>query len=363
MDGLWKNLFGGAATAGGIYGLMDMLQSGRDDVSSTISGLQDMVKGNVQFNPYTVTSGMGSISQGPGGGSYALSGPFQGMSDAFLQAAGGSLGATTGGQDYLSSLLTAQRAGQTDPRSYTGIADMKRNAMGLGNQYMGLAGQDPTAREGDIYNRIRSMQQPEEQRAQQQMNNSLFASGRGGMGTSTYGSTPEQFGFEKARAEAMNQAGYQAMNQAQQEMKNYGAMANQFAGLGSGLAGQQQDLASKNVSDIVNIAGGMGNLGMQGASAASGLFGAAMSPYEQMMGFGKLGQGNQAMNLETILNQTKMLGDLGLGGLGTELNYSNIMSNLLGQAVPALAGAAGGLGGQMDQAGGMFDFIKNIFGG
>jgi hypothetical protein len=239
---------------------------------------------------------------------------------------------------------------------------MKRNAMGLGNQYMGLAGQDPTAREGDIYNRIRAMQQPEEQRAQEKMNNSLFASGRGGMGGSTYGSTPEQMGFEKARMEAMNQAGYQAMDQAQKEMMNYGTMGQNFAGLGSDLAGSQQNLASKNVQDILGITGGMGSLGSQGAQAASGWMGGAMSPYEMMMNQGKLGQGNQGMSNEMTMNRMQMLNQLGLGGLGTEVNYSNIMGNLLGQAIPGLAGAASGVGGAVDSGLDEGGWLRKILG-
>ena len=357
MSGLFENLFGGATSAGGIYKLMDMLKEDRSQVGDTISGLQDDINKNVQFNPYTVTSGMGSSTMGPGGLTQNLSPEMQRMQDMFFGGAQDTMGQAGQNQDYLQSLLTGGLQKRANPASYTGMAGLARGAESLGNQYMDLAGMDPTAREGDIYNRIRSMQQPEEARQRDEMQAGLFASGRGGMGGSTYGSTPEQFGFNKARAEAMNQAGYQAMNQAQKEMMNYGSMGQQFAGLHGDIRGQQQSLADQNIKNILGITGGIGGLGSEAAKTASGMFGAGLSPYEQMNAQIALGQKGQQMGLETDLNRQKMLTDLGLGGLGTELNYSNVMANLLGQAVPGLASAAGGIGATLDDS----DALRGLF--
>jgi hypothetical protein len=358
----WQNLMSGGATAGGIYALMDELRNQQGNVKDTIGDLTDQVEEGAQFIPSGVTSGMGGYQQdATGGGQFSLSGDMQKMFDQMM---GGASGAIQGGQqsnDYLQSLLTQQRAGQTNPEAYKGLAGMKGNAMGLANQYMGLAGQDPTQREGDIYNRLREMQRPDEQRAQESMNANLFGSGRGGMSSAAYGGSPEQHAYAKARSEAMNQASYQAMNQAQQEMMNYGNMGNQFAGLGSNLAGQQQSLASQNVSDILGITGGMGNLAGQSANAAQAYMQGGMLPYEMMNQQAQTGLSGQGMSQEMMMNRLGMLGDLGLGGLGTELNYSNIMGNLLGQAIPGLASAAGGVGGAIDDGGGLWESIKGLF--
>ena len=358
--GFFSNLFGGAVTGGGIYKLADMLRDDRGQVQGTVNDLSQGVNDNVQFNPFTVKSGVGTTTSGPDGTTMGLSPEQQQLQNMFFGGAQDALGAGQQDAGALRGLMTDFRAGQTDPRAYQGIADMKRGAMGLSDQYMGLAGQDPTAREGDIYSRLRAMQQPEEERARQGMQNNLFSSGRGGMGTSTYGGTPESFGFEKARAEAMNQASYQAMDQAQKEMMNYGNMANTFSGLGSDLAGQQQNLASMNVTDMINLASGAGGLESTAANTAAGLYGAGMSPYDQLYQQAGLGQQSAGMGLETDLNRQKMLTDLGLGGLGTELNYSTTLSNMLGQAIPGLASAGAGIGSQLDGNQAIQDFLKKI---
>ena len=359
MAGFWESLFGGGATAGGIYALMDQLKGDRSNVQDTIGGLQDYIQNEMQFKPSTITSGVGS--SGPGG--TGTSQQWQQLQQQMLQQAGGALGGAGANSEYLQNLLTPGMANRADPTHYQGLADMKRNAYDQYANFSGLAGQDPAQRETDVYNRIREMQLPGEQRQMEQMNSNLFGTGRGGMFTSAYGGSPEQHAFGKAQAEARNQASLQAMGQAQNEMMNYGKLANQFGSFGSGLAGQQQDLASKNITDILGITKGMGDQMSQGSDIAKGLMGGALMPEEYLLKQGAMGQGYDKMGLETMMNRVKMMGDLGLGGLGTELNYSNIMSNLLGQAIPGLAGAAGGLGGKIDDAGGFFDFLKGIIPG
>lgn len=362
MAGLFENLFGGAASAGGIYKLMDMLKENRDQVGDTVGGLEGDIRDNIQFNPYSVMSGIGKSTMGPGGITQELSPEMQRMQDMFFGGARDTMGQSGQNQDYMQSLLTDGLRNKANPASYTGMAGLARGAEGLANQYMGLAGQDPTQREGDVYNRIRAMQAPEEERQRNSMQAGLFASGRGGMGSSTYGSTPEQFGFEKARGEAMNQAGYQAMNQAQQEMMNYGNLGQQYGGMHSNLRGQQQNLANQNINNILGITSGIGGLGSQAAQTSQGMFNAGMSPYGALGNQIGYGQASQGMGLETDLNRQKMLTDLGLGGLGTELNYSNVMANLLGQAIPGLAGAASGIGGVLDDQGGLGGLFEKLKG-
>ncbi len=163
------------------------------------------------------------------------------------------------------------------------------------------AAMDPTARENAVYDRIRAVQAPEEQRQYDQMNANLFGSGRGGMFSSAYGGTPEQMAFGKAQAEARNQAMVSAMSQAQQEMMNYGRM------------GQATQAAQYLPSDQLRADFG------------------ALSALDQM----RMQSGSQRAGL---------LGQMGLGGLTTDVNYSNVYGGLLGELAKAAGSAGTGLG-------------------
>ena len=66
----------------------------------------------------------------------------------------------------------------------------------------GAIGADPSRMAAEYYESIRAAQRPEEERNRLDMQQGLFSSGRGGISSGQYGGTPEQFAFEKARAEA-----------------------------------------------------------------------------------------------------------------------------------------------------------------
>jgi hypothetical protein len=353
---------GGATTAGGIYAMLDQLNAQKDDVKNTIDPLVQEVDEQVRFNPMGLKSGVGGFQQdATGGGQFDLTPEMQAIYD---QALGGASTAMTGGQqtqDYLGGLLTSDLAGRADPTSYQGIAGMKDNAYGLGNQYMGLASQDPAAREQDIYDSIRAIQEPDEERALESMNADLFGSGRGGMSSAAYGGTPEQHAYYLAQGEAQNQAAYDAMDQAQQEMLNYGSMGEQFANLGSNLAGQQQSLSSQAIADILGISGGMGTQAGQTASTVDTYLQGAMRPYDMLNQQAQVGLTGQGMAADTVLNRLNMKGDLRLGELGSNINLSNIGANMMGHAIPALAGAAGGIGGSIDDAGSAGKWLSDLF--
>ena len=107
------------------------------------------------------------------------------------------------------------------------------------NQYLGQAqgmfgrvGEDTERATTDLYNQIRAAQAPEEERERIRMNAMLQASGRGGITSSQYGGTSEQFAYEKARQEAMLNAQLGARNQVGQEQQRLltGAQGLQNAG-------------------------------------------------------------------------------------------------------------------------------------
>jgi len=129
------------------------------------NGLYDTINTKTNFTPYSISAGSGKINNTATGTNYSLSPTYQGIQD---------------------------------------------NMFSQGQQLLGQAAGPTDARETEIYNRLRAMQQPEEQRAYDRLQSSMFSTGRGGMGTSAYGGTPEQLAYEKAVQEAQNSAAFGA---------------------------------------------------------------------------------------------------------------------------------------------------------
>ncbi len=119
-----------------------------------------------------------------------------------------------------------------------------RDAFGLGSQFMGRAGADMGGREQEIFDRLRAMQAPEEERQRLALEERLANQGRLGVSTNMFGGTPEQFALAKAQEEAQDRAAIMAMQQAQQEQRQQADIGAQFSGLGSNLAAQRQAVES-----------------------------------------------------------------------------------------------------------------------
>lgn len=206
-----------------------------------------------QFRPYTITSSTGSdfgvtptIDPATGvvtslGASTTLGAQEQAIQDEMLRRAGVStLRDPMGATDTRTGAATALTRGQTqlgqDPYGILNQQLLAQGAADLGGMFMGQAGLPMAGRETDVYNRMRALQAPEEQRQQLALEERLFNQGRMGVQTNMYGGTPEQFALSKAQAEAQNQASLMAMQQAQAEQQQQAALGSQFAQLGSNLA-------------------------------------------------------------------------------------------------------------------------------
>ena len=87
---------------------------------------------------------------------------------------------------------------------------------------------DTAGRETDIYDRLRAAQRPEEMQQQLDLEERLFAQGRGGVSTNQYGGTPEQLSLNMARERAKNEAMFGAMSQAQQEQMQQANLGGMF---------------------------------------------------------------------------------------------------------------------------------------
>lgn len=239
-----------------------------------MSGSQNIAQQSLQqtqFKPYTVTSGLGSTSATGSGTSINLS-PEQ-------QALQNQLGA--GAQGFFSEAM-----------------------------------QDPAQMQGDIYEAIRAVQQPGEDRQRLALEERLANQGRLGVRTSMFGGTPEQFSMDMAQGEARNQAALMAMQQAQQQRA-------QSAGLG------QQFLQSQYMPQAALLQ--QGQFGLQNQSLAqqaqltgAGLFGeASMGGLEALLGSG-LGQANLMGQLGSGLMSGVFSPVAGAVGSGSSSLFSSI---------------------------------------
>ena len=190
-----------------------------------------------------------------------------------------------------------------------------------GNLFSGITGDAGQAGQ-DIYNQIRAIQNPQEQRDQLRLNEELFARGRGGVSSAQFGGqNQEQFGYNQAQQEAMNKAAFQARTMALGEQE-------QMLGLGQGLLGQayvpqQQQLDALTAgTNIANIAGTgqrqgaqlqaqLGGTGLEALlrSYESGLQGEA-TQRNQLVDL-LLGSGSGANAVEGLLGGSNLGGSLG----------------------------------------------------
>ncbi len=95
---------------------------------------------------------------------------------------------------------------------------------------LGNVVQDRSAREQEIFDRIRATQEAEEERNRLALEERLFNQGRLGVRTSMFGGTPEQLALAKAQEEARNRASLLAIQQAQAEQAQDARLGTQLLG-------------------------------------------------------------------------------------------------------------------------------------
>ena len=208
-------LLGGAAQLGSTYYQnrenIDRLQQLGAQGQAEATRIGQQAVDTSTFKPFSVTTGAGTTqADAQGGFNLGLSPEQAAMQAQLTQQAGGLFGGVTGD--------------------------------------VGQASQD-------IYNQIRAIQNPEEQRAQLRLNEELFARGRGGVSSAQYGGQgAEQFGFNQAQQEAMNKAAFQARTMALGEQEQQLALGQGL--LGQAYVPQQQQLDALGIgAQLANIAG------------------------------------------------------------------------------------------------------------
>lgn len=195
-------------TAGGYYtgqeGIEGAYQTGTAGLQMGQQLGQQAVEGS-QFRPFTVTSNLANIQTTPEG----------------------SLGV---------QLSPAQQA-------------LQEQLLGQAQGLFGQADVDPAAAQMALYEQMRAVQRPEEERQRLALEERMLSQGRLGLSSSAYGgSSPELLAMETARQEAMARANLGARQQAMAEQA-------QAVGLGQGLLSsgfmpQQQALSLLEAGQI-----------------------------------------------------------------------------------------------------------------
>lgn len=171
---------------------------------------------------------------------------------------------------------------------------------------VGMLTQDPAqraAREQDVYDRLRAVQQPEEARAALELEERLFNQGRGGVRTAMYGGTPEQLAQAKAVEEAKALASVGAMDQARLEQK----------------LGSEQTLAG--LTETRQRLGMLGDLGLSGLGASYLPQDKLIAAMQPSLDASRIGAGLQATGatLGAGLGETGLEAQLGYEGLANAI--------------------------------------------
>ena len=265
---------------------------GQETVPQYEGGILGEISRRSEFKPFTVTTPTGSRATLGAGGMDTMLSPTEQALQSQLLGFGSQAFGTLGSPE-------ARRQEQEN--------------------VIGMLTQDPmqrATREQDIFGRLQSTLQPEQERARLQLEERLANQGRLGVRTAMFGGTPEQLALEKAIAEQQAGLGVSAMEQARAEQ----ALQSQqtLAGLGE-------------TRDRLSL------LGQLGLSAIP----TAYSGQNQLLA--NLQPQLEASRIATALQSTGL-------GLGTQLAESGLESQL---GYSALANAL-----RQQQFQGLFDLLK-----
>ena len=295
MSSFFENLLG---TAAGYYNqdeaakaALELGERGAQELSRLGTEVADKAK----FQPFTVTTGLGTTTTTPTGGI-----------DVGL----------TPEQQALQSQLLSQATG-----------------------LFGQVGVDPSMAQADLYEQMRAVQRPEEERERLALEERMFSQGRMGLSSSAYGgASPELLALQTAREEAKNRASLAARQQAMSEQAQ--ALTAASGLLGAGYTPQSQALEALRMGTGV---AGLADVGRRTGAEFMGQAGQA--GIEALMQGAELAQGLEASKRQSL---TEAL-------LGREPTIQEqLLANYLKVPVPQ------GGGGMLTDG---FDWLKDLFGG
>jgi len=262
------------------------------------TALAEQGRAGAEFKPYTVTSGLANIATTPEGGFGINLSPEQ-------------------------QALQAQLQGQ---------------AAGL----FGQVGQDPAAQQAAIFEQIRAVQRPEEERQRLALEERMLSQGRLGLSSAAYGgASPELLAQETARQEAMARANVGARQQALAEQEQ--ALRGATGLLSAGYTPQREAL---NLLATSQVPASFADVGRRtGAELQSQV--------------GRVGL-ETGLNYENLANQLRLAQQQQLVGglLGQQPTYAEqLQAKELGIKLGQDSGLFGNLGGLVDDVGGFFGSI------
>lgn len=282
-----------------------------------------------QFQPFSVTSSTGSKFG------------FNPTYDATGNVTGYASETTLSPQEQqLQSMLMGQ-AGTTlgaNPYGQAAGRTAAEQAYGLGGGFMSSLGMSTAGREADVYNRIRAVQQPEEERQRMALEERLYNQGRSGVSTNMYGGTPEQLAMSKAQGEAQNAAALASIQQGQAEQMQQAKLGQAFTGMGSELSAQDLAMLSgQQKLGLGSLAGAYIPQSQIGEQQSLNQMYAQLAQRGQIQGaglFGEAAMGGLEARLIAEQAQANLLGNLGSGLLGGIFNPVSIpgggVTNLIG---------------------------------
>ncbi len=199
---------------------------------------------------------------------------------------------------------------------------MQDRLFGMSGSFLDELGGDPLERQQALYEQIRAIQRPEEERQNLALENRLLGQGRLGLMTSQYGGSPEQFAQALAQEQARNEAFYNAYGQSQADRQQAYGLASGLMGLG--YVPQQQ------LSELYKTATPTASLAQSGRETGAAL--------------------NVESMLQTLFDKQSGYGRSGLEIMGQQADKDDIRSgfwnDLLGTITSAVTGgASGGSGG------------------
>lgn len=405
-------LAGGLSYTAGQEGI-DQIRQLPNMLGQQAADISNQVGQAAEFRPYTVKSGAGNIgvtSSGIDFGTNATQQALQqqgqlmanqigqgipnmsGMTQQAMGAASGMLGANSG---QFANRLGGEYAGVG--QNMLDQAQQANTVGGLQGQFAQQAMQGaPTATAESVYDQIRAMQAPEEERQQTALEERLAAQGRLGIQTNQYGGTPEQLAQQKALAEAKNQASLQALSTADNlatsqaaRQTQAGQLAGQLGQIGGNLTAQQQELGQRMMGmglDAQRLGGTLTAQDFQNANTAygigsqsaqlgnmlqgqqidnlTGMLGAAGIPMQQQLAalqgaspYTQMAQNARTLQAQTLAN----LGQQGMMGTVDAMNAEALMRQSQMEALTNALRAQGGTGGGLD-IGGMISGAGDLIG-
>ncbi len=240
----WKGVRNLGAALGGVAlaeSAADRIEGLGDTAKSTIRDFQDQLGTDLEFTPFSTTSGIGTVSVDDTGKlAYGLSSPYSTLQDNLA-------GASQYGYNEIFGRTTDPVTGETSfnpardrqgmMNLLSGVQDAAGNRINEDSGFLGALQNryaDSTnitepftadyrrTREQEILDRLNALSNPNQQRERDSMRDALISQGRQGLQTAGYGGSPEEFALEKAIQEQNAQNAVAAMGLARDE-------ANQLA--------------------------------------------------------------------------------------------------------------------------------------